>query len=741
MKEPDGEKVKLSVSVLGELALEVDGHPSGRIASHRARSLLGWLAVHPGLHPRGRVAGVFWPDVLEESARSSLRTTLATLRRELGESAARAVTASRESVGIEPCGDLRIDLQDFEQLVSRGELEQAAALCRGDLLADLDDDWVNEPRERHRHRLLGVLGQLAEEAERSGDLDAALHHTRQQVTLDPLSEEAQRELIRRLAAAGDRAGALAAYQSYGTRLQRELGLAPSVGIRELVEGIRRGESVPHRAANGALADASKREPVEAESPPAPLPPMVARPEPAPMVGREAELEQLRDALARAAEGDLRVVLVTGEAGNGKSRLAAEFAGEAHASGADVWAGRCYEDSPAPYSPFVEALRYRVTKDTLPDLPGWAAGELSRLLPELTGFETAPPAGDPEEARYRLFEAVVSVVADSSDRAPILLVLEDLHCADHSTLLMLAHLTRTASSSPILVLGTARDSEPCPDGLTTMIGELAHDRRLVRIPIEGLSEAEVGELASAWLGKEQPGGLAAALHARTGGNPLFVEELMRHAQDANRLDEAGLAPGVPAEVRGVIAQRVDRLGERSAEALAFAAVLGHEFDLSELAEATGRQRDDLVESLDAALGARLLGEVPGDAGRYRFSHDLVRETLYGDLSAARRSLLHLRVADAIERLHGDDPKRLPELARHLADAGQGGDPERAVRYLLGAAEQAGRGLATAEAIALYNQALALIPEDDEGLRSEVKLKQAIAYAVFSHIPDAEKIRRA
>jgi predicted ATPase len=199
--------------------------------------------------------------------------------------------------------------------------------------------------------------------------------------------------------------------------------------------------------------------------------------------------------------------------------------------------------------------------------------------------------------------------------------------------------------------------------------------------------------------------------------------------------------VPAEVRGVIAQRVDRLGERSAEALAFAAVLGHEFDLSELAEATGRQRDDLVESLDAALGARLLREVPGDAGRYRFSHDLVRETLYGDLSAARRSLLHLRVADAIERLHGDDPKRLPELARHLADAGQAGDPERAVRYLLGAAEQAGRGLATAEAIALYNQALALIPEDDEGLRSEVKLKQAIAYAVFSHIPDAQKIRRA
>ena len=125
------------------------------------------------------------------------------------------------------------------------------------------------------------------------------------------------------------------------------------------------------------------------------------------------------------------------------------------------------------------------------------------------------------------------------------MLEDLHWADRSALLMLAHLTRAASSSPILVLGTARDSDPSPDGLTTVIGELAHDRRLVRIAVEGLSEAKVGELASAWLTNERPAGLDAELHARTGGNPLFVEELLRHAQDEGRLGEAGMASGVPA----------------------------------------------------------------------------------------------------------------------------------------------------------------------------------------------------
>jgi class 3 adenylate cyclase/DNA-binding SARP family transcriptional activator len=250
----------LSVSVLGELSLEADGRRLDQIASHRARSLLGWLAVHPGLHPRARVASVFWPDVLDESARSSLRTTLATLRRELGPAAADVVTATRERVGIEPGAEVEIDLDSFERLVSRGELQEAAAICRGDLLSDLDDDWVNEPREHHRRQLLELLGRIATEAESSGDLDAALDRTREQVALDPLSEDAQGDLIRRLATAGDRAGALAAYKAYGARLRRDLGMAPSAGVREMVEGVRSGSS--QAAGNGAAPRAPETTPPE-----------------------------------------------------------------------------------------------------------------------------------------------------------------------------------------------------------------------------------------------------------------------------------------------------------------------------------------------------------------------------------------------------------------------------------------------------------------------------------------------
>jgi class 3 adenylate cyclase/DNA-binding SARP family transcriptional activator len=255
----------VNVLVLGELELEADGRVLDRIESQRARSLLGWLAVHPGLNPRARVAAAFWPDVLDASARTSLRTTLATLKRELGGLGTGVVTATRDRVGIESGPDVWIDLQAFEKLVSDGELEKATALCRGELLADLDNEWVYEARERHRWQLLGVLGQLADEAERSGDLGAALQRTREQVTLDPLSEEAQRELVRRLAAAGERAGAVAAYESYGARLRRELGIAPSAEIRDLVRQIRSGEAARHPAIDGNGATASKPRSAETQA--------------------------------------------------------------------------------------------------------------------------------------------------------------------------------------------------------------------------------------------------------------------------------------------------------------------------------------------------------------------------------------------------------------------------------------------------------------------------------------------
>jgi pimeloyl-ACP methyl ester carboxylesterase/DNA-binding SARP family transcriptional activator len=292
----------LRVLVLGDLTVETDARTLAPIRSHRARSLLGWLALHPGLHPRTRVAAAFWPGVLDESARSSLRTTLAALRRELGQPAADVVTATRERIGIERRPGVWIDLEAFEELVAHGEFEEAAALSRGDLLADLDDDWVNEPRERHRSQMLEVLGRLAEQAERSGDLGGALSRTREQVALDPLSEDAHRELVRRLAAVGDRAGALAAFKAFSVRLQRELGIAPSAQTRELVERIRSAGARPPPERVGATpAEGALPEP---KAPPASAPAGI------PAV-RYARNGSVHLAFQSFGEGDREFVLIPG----------------------------------------------------------------------------------------------------------------------------------------------------------------------------------------------------------------------------------------------------------------------------------------------------------------------------------------------------------------------------------------------------------------------------------------------
>ena len=230
--------MSLSIQVLGELAVEVDGTPVEPPASRRARGLLGMLALERRMHSRSEIAARFWPDVLDESARTSLRSALSALRRSLGPAADGCLVANREAVGL--TGDVRVDAEAFEEHAAAGRLEAAIALYRGDLLSGLDDDWVLVARDEWRERAARVLGDLAAAAEAAGDWPEAIAHTRRSVALDPLGEEAQRALIRRLGQAGDRAAALAAYNRYADRLRSELRIAPSPATRALVEELRSG---------------------------------------------------------------------------------------------------------------------------------------------------------------------------------------------------------------------------------------------------------------------------------------------------------------------------------------------------------------------------------------------------------------------------------------------------------------------------------------------------------------------
>ncbi len=756
LTQPGSEKERFGVRVLGELALEVGGRESEGIASHRARSLLGWLAVHPGLHPRGRVAGVFWPDVLEESARSSLRTTLATLKRELGESASGVVTASRERIGIEPGREAWIDLRAFEQLVSQGKLEQAAALCRGDLLADLDDDWVNEPREHHRHQLLGVLGQLAAQAERSGDLDSALDRTREQVGLDPLSEEAQSDLVRRLAAAGDRAGALAAYQAYGVRLRRDLGMAPSAGIREVVDRVRSGEG------------RSFREPLGPEKVVGGfvLPTALRSVPQTPYVGRIEEHERLRASSREVRDGSRRVVLLSGEPGIGKTRLAAHAALEAHDDGFAVCWGAAAEYLSAPYGPWIQALSHYVEHGPEAVLAAHVdrhGGEIARLLRGSLDKRMAgvpmPQQADPETDQYLMFEAVVGLLQAAGEHSPVVLVLDDLHWADIQTLSLLEHVAAGTGNAPLLVLGTYRDSDL--DRGHPLRGALADLQRLdgvKRQALHGLGVDEVAELVAATTGLEMNAAgleLAREIAGETDGNPFFVAEILRHLTESGALSQvpdgrwqlwSSIAElGLPHSLREVVCSRIDRLGEQLEQTLTIGAVAGRTFDVELLALLVEAGEEELLDALDMAVQASVLVESPARVGRFSFAHPVINHALYEAAGPARRSWLHRRVAEGLEQLCSEESgeRLVAELIEDTVGSAGGsatvlayqwrkaGDSERAVDYLLMAAEQAGGGSLGAEAVALYNQALELMPEGESDRRREVNLKRAVAYARYTH----------
>ena len=411
----------LRVQLLGELQAEVGGAAVAAPASRRAWALLAWLALHPGEHARGAVAARFWPDVLDSSARASLRSALWELRRALADDD--ALTAGRDRIALR----CETDLAEFDAHVAAGRLEAAVALHRGPLLADLDDDWVLEARDEHAERLGSALARLAAAAATPAD---AVGWARRRLALDPLDEDAARDLMRRLVEAGDRPGALAAYDRLSDRLRGALGLAPSAQTRSLAAAIREdGAAGPPRPDRPAPA-------VRVDGPA--------------LVGRDRDLAELTALWETVQAGSGGVAVIGGEAGIGKTRLALELVSRARA--ANARAARCTAadlGGAPPFAPWVELLAGLARELEPPPADARWPEELARLAPSLPlrlGRPRVEPAEVPADlARARLFEAAVELAEHATADRPLVLLFDDVHLADAPTL-ELAPISRGGSST-------------------------------------------------------------------------------------------------------------------------------------------------------------------------------------------------------------------------------------------------------------------------------------------------------
>jgi class 3 adenylate cyclase/tetratricopeptide (TPR) repeat protein len=450
-----------------------------------------------------------------------------------------------------------------------------------------------------------------------------------------------------------------------------------------------------------------------------------------MVGRESDARSLTNAAKRVFGGEGReVVLVSGEAGLGKTTLVAEAARAAFDDGACVLFGHCEEDLATPYQLFAETLGHYVTHAPEADLAVHVeayGSELSSLVPVLASRIPDLPvskATDSDSERFLLFAAIVGLLATLSEHQPIVLVLDDLQWADKGSLLLLRHLTAADQATRVLVLGTYRDSELSRSHpLTDTLAALRRHSGVSRIELTGLDSNDVVKFLEAAAGRtlDDVGvGLARAVYRETDGNPYFVSEVLRHLtetgtiyQDATgswtseaTLDQVAL----PDSVREVIGARVGRLGKDAERVLSVAAVIGRDFDLDLLARAANATEDELLDILEAASAVALVREPHDASGRYNFAHALIQHTLYEDLGPNRRAQAHRKVAEALEDLCGDQPgTRVGELARHWSCATQPIDLAKAIGYSKQAGDAALGALAPGDALRYYAQALDLYPQ--------------------------------
>ena len=694
----------LSIRLLGPLEVAVDGHAIV-VDTRKALAIVALVAAEGRPFARDELAAMFWPEADDEAARSALRRTLSVLRSAVGES---GLAIERTRVAIDQA--TWVDLAEFERLAASSapnDQEAAIRLARGPFMAGFAlrdspafDEW-QALRAGRVERIVGdLLGRLADTRLGLGDAVGAVDLARRRVDLDPLDEVGQRLLIEMLARAGDRRGAIRRYRELVALFDRELGVTPLRETTNLYDAIREDRLM-------GVRPAPRIRPAGAPPGLASVTIGPAASSSVPLVGRERELTAIQSAW-RASARHGRVVLLEGEAGIGKTRLAETVSSMTRANGGIVLAARGYPGEGAiAYGPIAELLRAGLaTPDAatrLEALDETARLEIGRLV-ELPGPRGVAgiAALDGPSARVRLLDAIAGALsAFATGPLPGLIWIDDLHLADDPTREALAYLARRLEGRPVLLLLAWRREDLTRNGRAT-----ADD--LVRLPMAAslslrrLDRDEVAVIVRAMRPGDSDDELIDAFMADSEGLPLQVV--------------AALASGAPpgsAMTRGVQAllhERIASVGETAAQVLSAAAVIGRSFDLATVRHASGRSEEETVDAVEELLRRGIVREDPGAAGpsvRYDFAHGRMRDVAYEATSLGRRRLLHRRTADALRLdLSGvgrDSLTRFALMGGHEREAGR---PAEAADAFLEAANRAESVFANREAIDHLEASLAL-----------------------------------
>jgi DNA-binding SARP family transcriptional activator/tetratricopeptide (TPR) repeat protein len=799
----------LRLNVLGPPEVFHDGSRL-TFALRKAQALLLYLAVEGGMHLRSKLAAFLWPDSEPHDARNALRNALALLRRLLADASPAGhshLLSEGELLGLNPQAPLELDLAVVQQAYTAAQrfstppsepqraalvtqVQQALALIRGLFLDGFwlreetgFDTWHEQQRQQWQVRLQLLCERLSSWQEAGGELEPARATLLRWLALDPLAEEASQRLMRVHLARGDASAALQVYATLRARLAEELQVKPSAETVALAERIRatataRGGSAP---AHRVMATMESRPPSE----------LVA-----PLVGRAAAFGQLVGRYQQARQGQPQAVLLVGEAGIGKTRLAGEFVAWASAQGAQVLRGQAFEmGGRLSYQPLVEALRPRLEEENAPEdlLEDLWLAELSRLLPELrVRYPDLPaPTEDELTAKLRLFEAVARLLDALAQRSPLVLLLDDLHWVDGASLDVVRYLGRywKGHSSRVLLLGTLRSEGLEPKSqLSTQLADLGRDLPVSQVPLQALSQAETLQLIEAIAGEGAQGtssggeqrhhgtappstagaspsperkaplvALGDFLFAQTGGQPLYLLETLKLLREREwlvprlavdgtwRLElDVEIATAVaqersrrallPPSVHALIQARLAKLAPAARQLVMASAVLGTQATAQRLWQVAEVGVQAGVESLEEAVSSGILREEEAGVGRLGGYH--FAHDLIRDVVYTELGEARRQVLHqrtlALLRTEG---ARASELAYHALAAGEA---EAAYRSSVQAGIEAVAVFAVEDAIEHYEQARALLQDHQ---RIQTELSAAEVERLYTHLGQAYAFQNA